>query len=133
MLSRCAAGFVVTLLFPLSLAAQSAPVTGDHSTPLRALAGDGTLGITNAVLTNNDEVRVLRVVVEPGGTRALHTHTDVRFHLFVPISGAMQLELDGGKSVEVQPWQPCFMEAGTQHGFHNSGSAPVEIMEIFVK
>jgi hypothetical protein len=25
------------------------------------------------------------------------------------------------------------MKAGTQHGFHNTGSSAVEIMEIFVK
>jgi mannose-6-phosphate isomerase-like protein (cupin superfamily) len=135
MLRRCAATFALALVFvfPAALGAQTARVTGDHSTPLRGLGGDGNQGISNAVLRDQDEVRVLRVVVEPGGTRAMHAHNDVRFHLFVPVSGAMQLNLEGGRSVEVPPWQPYFMAAGTQHGFHNDGSEPVEIMEIFVK
>jgi mannose-6-phosphate isomerase-like protein (cupin superfamily) len=45
----------------------------------------------------------------------------------------MVVDLDGGQSVDVPAWQPYYMKAGTQHGFHNSGTAPVEIMEIFVK
>ena len=116
-----------------SSAAQTTIVTGDRTTPLRALAGAGNTGISNAVLRDQAEVRVLRVVVEPGGTRAMHAHDDVTFHLFVPVTGAMTLTLDGVPSAEVPAWQPYFMKAGTRHGFHNAGSAAVEIMEIFVK
>ena len=76
---------------------------------------------------------MIRVVVEPGGKRAMHAHTDVKFHMFVPISAAMVVDLDGGQTVDVPAWQPYYMKAGTQHGFHNTGASPVEIMEIFVK
>jgi quercetin dioxygenase-like cupin family protein len=114
-------------------AAQTTIVTGDHSTPLRQLTGAGNVGISNAVLRDQPEVRALRVVVEPGGTRALHSHDDVKFHLFVPITGAMTLNLDGAPSVVVPAWQPYYMKSGTRHGFQNTSSSPVEIMEIFVK
>jgi quercetin dioxygenase-like cupin family protein len=117
----------------VALAAQTTIVTGDRSTPLRPLTSDGNVGISNAVLRDQEEVRAVRVVVEPGGTRAMHTHQDIKFHLFVPITGPMRLDLDGGKSAEVPPWQPYYMTAGTLHGFHNSGSSAVEIMEIFVR
>lgn len=120
-------------LLPLALAAQTAPVIGDHSTPLRALAGEGNVGISNATLRDQAEVRALRVVVEPGGVRAVHAHADVKFHLFVPISGPMTLEVDGAGPVEVQPWHPYYMQGGTQHGFRNRGPTPVEIMEIFIR
>ena len=117
----------------VALAAQTTIVTGDRSTPLRPLTGDGNVGISNAVLRDQAEVRAVRVVVEPGGTRAMHTHENIKFHLFVPITGPMTLDLDGGKSVEVPPWQPYYMTAGTRHGFHNRGSSAVDIMEVFIR
>ena len=116
-----------------ALAAQTPIVTGDRSTPLRALAGAGNVGISNAVLRDQPEVRAVRVVVEPGGTRVMHAHNDVKFHLFVPITGAMTLDLEGGQSVNVPPWQPYYMKVGTRHGFRNSGASAVDIMEIFIK
>ncbi len=115
-----------------ALAAQTAPVIGDRSSPLRSLGGEGNVGISNAVLRDQPEVRALRVVVEPGGTRVIHAHAAVQFHLFVPISGPMEVNLDGGQSVEVRPWHPYFLQGGTRHGFHNSGSTAVEVMEIFI-
>lgn len=114
-------------------AAQTPIVTGDRSTPLRPVTGDGNVGISNAVLRDQGEVRALRVVVEPGGTRAMHAHDDVKFHLFVPITGTMTLSLEGGTPVVVPAWQPYYMKAGTRHGFQNNGSSAVEIMEVFVK
>jgi quercetin dioxygenase-like cupin family protein len=114
-------------------AAQTTIVTGDHSTPLRPVAGAGNVGISNAVMRDQPEVRAVRVVVEPGGTRAMHAHTDVKFHLFVPITAAMTLNLDGEPSVIVPAWQPYFMKAGTRHGFHNTGTSSVEIMEVFIR
>jgi quercetin dioxygenase-like cupin family protein len=118
-------------MLSVALVAQTPPVTGDRTSPLRPLGGDN-VGISNSVLRQQPEVRALRVVVEPGGTRVMHEHAAVQFHLFVPISGPMELALDGGESVDVQPWHPYFLEGGTQHGFHNGTSTAVEIMEIFI-
>ena len=115
------------------LAAQTTNVVGDRSTPLRAVTGPGNVGVSNAVLRDQPEVRAVRVVVEAGGTRSLHAHNDVRFHLFVPITGAMTVDLEGGRQMDVLAWQPYYMKAGTQHGFHNPGASPVDIMEIFIK
>ena len=128
-----ALSFVVASLSLGVLAAQTSSALGDRSTPLRPLAGQGNVGVSNAVLRDQAEVRVLRVMVDAGGKRAMHSHSDVKFHLFVPISGPMVVDLDGGQTVDVPAWQPYFMKAGTQHGFHNTGTAGVEIMEIFVK
>lgn len=114
-------------------AAQPTVVTGDRSTPLRPLTGAGNVGISNAVLREQPELRALRVVVDAGGTRVMHSHDNVDFHLFVPITGAMTLNLEDAESVEVLPWQPYYLDAGTRHGFHNASSTPVDIMEIFVR
>jgi mannose-6-phosphate isomerase-like protein (cupin superfamily) len=121
----------------VALAAQTAvptaPTLGDRTTPLRALTGEGNVAISNAVLRDQSDIRIIRVVVEAGGKRAMHAHNDVKFHLFVPVSGPMVVDLDGGQTASVPAWQPYYMKAGTQHGFHNTGSSAVEIMEIFVK
>lgn len=130
MLMCCAALVAQT---PVVTGAQPSLVTGDHDTPLRAVNGAGNVGVSNAVLRSQPEVRALRVVVEPGGKRVMHAHSDVKFHLFIPISGSMQLDLEGAPSVAVAPWHPYYMSAGTRHGFHNAGSSQVEIMEVFVR
>ncbi len=114
------------------LVAQTPPVLGDRTSPLRELGGEGNSGISNAVLREQSEVRALRLVIQPGGTRAMHSHDDVRFHLFVPITRVMTLELEG-ESVEVQPWHPYFLAGGTRHGFHNGGPVAGEVMEIFIR
>jgi mannose-6-phosphate isomerase-like protein (cupin superfamily) len=119
-------------ILPAAGAAQDV-VTGDRTSPLRPLAGEGNVGISNAVLRDQPDVRALRVVVDPGGVRAVHAHADVRFHLFVPITGPMSLDLEGASPIVVQPWHPYYMAAGTRHGFRNPGTSPVEIMEIFVR
>jgi quercetin dioxygenase-like cupin family protein len=114
-------------------AGQTPVVVGDRTTPLRPVSGSGNVGISNAVLRDQPEVRALRVVVEPGGRRVMHAHDDVRFHLFVPITGPLTLDIEGAPSVTVPPWQPYYMKAGTKHGFQNGGSSPVEVMEVFVR
>ncbi len=131
MLKYAMSGFVLGMLTAV-LVAQEPPIVGDRSSPLRELGGDN-VGISNAVLREQPEIRVLRVVVEPGGTRVIHSHDDVDFHLFAPISGTMRLDLEGEPSMDIQPWHPWFLDAGTRHGFRNVGDAPVEIMEIFVR
>jgi mannose-6-phosphate isomerase-like protein (cupin superfamily) len=128
----CACVVLAMLTVPAAVA-QIKLVTGDRTTPLQPLAGEGNVGVSNATLRNQDEVRVLRVMVEPGGRRVMHSHDDVQYHLFVPISAPMQLELGTGEVAEVSPWHPYFMRRGTQHSFHNPGADPVEIIEIFVR
>jgi len=127
------AALLLGLALGPTLASAQEIALGDHSTPLRPLAGEGNVGISNATLRDQPEVRVLRVVVEPGGVRAVHAHADVKFHMFAPISGSMMLEIEGTAPLQVQPWHPYYMAGGTQHGFRNPGSTPVEIMEIFVR
>ena len=129
---RYAVSAVALAMLSLALVAQTPPIIGDRSSPLRPLGGDN-VGISNAVLRDQPEVRALRLLVEPGGTRTIHAHSNVQFHLFVPISGPMELNLDGGQTVDVQPWHPYCLEEGTRHGFHNSSSTAVEVMEIFIR
>jgi len=129
----CSAALVTRAQAPAATTNPQQAVTGDRDTPLRPLAGADNAGVSNAVLRDQSDVRAIRVVVDAGGTRAVHAHTDVKFHLFIPITGAMQVTLEGAPGVAVSPWHPYYMKTGTRHGFQNPGPAPVEIMEIFVK
>jgi hypothetical protein len=85
-MSRPAAGlaFLVGLLSLASVVGQT-PASG--SPVLRPIAAGGGRGVSNASLIDQAEVRVLRVDIEPGGVRNRHTHGDVRFHLFIPLTG----------------------------------------------
>jgi hypothetical protein len=33
----------------------------------------------------------------------------------------------------VAPWHPYYMKMGTKHAYRNTGTAAVEILEVFVK
>ena len=79
------------------------------------------------------EVRVTRVELQPGAVRSTHAHNDVRFHLFIPVSGKIELTIGSAKPIEATPGQAYFMEKGTMHGFRNIGSTPGMVMEVFVK
>jgi len=79
------------------------------------------------------EVRVLHVDVAPYAVRSVHTHDDVKFHLFIPVSGNLELTIGSAKPVEAPPGQVFFMEKGTPHGFRNTGATPAVVMEVFVK
>ena len=96
-------------------------------------AQKGNAGVNPVRLMDRPEVRVSRVEVQPGAVRAVHTHEDVRFHLWIPISGQLELTVGSEKPVSAGSGQAFFMEKGTPHGFRNIGSTKAEVMEVFVK
>jgi quercetin dioxygenase-like cupin family protein len=100
--------------------------------PARAQNGPNP-GVTPVRQMDRPEVRVTRVELAPGAVRSVHQHDDVRFHLFIPISGKIELTIGSAKPVEAVPGQAYFMEKGTPHGFRNLGSSPAAVMEVFVK
>ena len=59
---RYAVSAVGLALLSVALVAQTPPVIGDRSSPLRPLGGEN-VGISNAVLRDQPEVRALRLVV----------------------------------------------------------------------
>jgi quercetin dioxygenase-like cupin family protein len=79
------------------------------------------------------EVRVTRVELQPGAVRSTHAHNEVRFHLFIPVTGKIELTVGSAKPVEVTPGQAYFMGKGTMHGFRNIGASPAMVIEGFVK
>ena len=45
----------------------------------------------------------------------------------------MQFETESEKPAQMAAWQAQFVKGGTKHGFKNTGTSTVTIVEIFVK
>jgi quercetin dioxygenase-like cupin family protein len=106
---------------------------GQASAQTPAAVNSPNPGVTPVRQIDRAEVRVTRVELQPGAVRSVHTHDDVRFHLFIPVTGKLELTIGSAKPVETTPGQAYFMEKGTPHGFRNIGSSPAMVMEVFVK
>jgi len=93
----------------------------------------GDPGVARATLIDNAQVRILRVEIQPGGVRRIHTHDDVRFHLFLPMSGTIEITIGSAKPVGGTVGQAFYIEKSTPHGFRNPGTSPAMALEVFVK
>jgi quercetin dioxygenase-like cupin family protein len=124
--------FIVCLLWISSVVAQS-PGAKSGQLVLNPIAATSGTGVSNAALLDRPEVRVLRVDVQPGGVRNIHTHDDTLFHLFIPVSGGAQFEVEPDKPVDLATWQAQFVKGGTRHGFKNTGTSTATVIEVFVK
>lgn len=122
--------FLISLLWMSSVVAQS---PGAKPLVLNPIAATSGTGVSNAALLDRPEVRVLRVDVQPGGIRNIHTHDDTLFHLFIPVSGGAQFELEPDKPVDLATWQAQFIKGGVKHGFKNTGTSTATVIEVFVK
>jgi quercetin dioxygenase-like cupin family protein len=120
---------VPTLLLALALVLLSVP----HSGAQAPATASPDPGITPVRQFERDEVRVTRVELAAHAVRSVHTHDDVSFHLFIPITGRLELTAGSDKPVEVDPGQAFFMKKSTPHGFRNLGDSPAMVMEVFVK
>ncbi len=89
-------------------------------------------GVARAVLLDKPQVRVLRVEIQAGATRKMHTHDDVRFHLFLPITGSIEFTKGTEKTAAV-PGQVFYMDKGTPHGFRNTGTSVAMAFEVFIR
>jgi quercetin dioxygenase-like cupin family protein len=90
-------------------------------------------GYTPVRLWERPDVRATRVEIKAGATRAVHQHDDVKFHLFIPLTGKLQLTVGSDKPVDAPVGEAFYIKGGTPHGFRNLGSTQATVMEIFVK
>ncbi len=89
-------------------------------------------GVARAPLLDLADVRVIRVELQPGATRSMHKHDDVRAHLFLPIAGSLEITIGSQKSA-ANPGQAFRMDKGTMHGFRNTGTTVGMAFEVFLK
>jgi quercetin dioxygenase-like cupin family protein len=129
---RCVSA-ILFLVLGLWIASAEAQTPGTGALKLNPIAATSGHGVRNAALLDQPEVRILRVDVEPGGVRNVHTHDDVRFHLFIPVSGTYEVEVEPDAPAQLGAWQPRSIKGGTRHGFKNIGATTGTIVEVFVK
>ena len=124
--------FLVFVVWMSSVVAQS-PGAKPGELVLKPIAASSGTGVSNVPLLDRPEVRVLRVDVAPGGVRYVHTHDDTQFHLFIPVTGGAQFEVEPNKPIDITTWQAQFVKGGTRHGFKNTGTSTTTVIEVFVK
>ncbi len=118
---------------------QTAPATQTTpATPARGggqgvgSQGDPDPGVHFLVVVDNPHVRVLQVTLQPGAVRRPHVHNDVTFHMLVPVTGSLELTVEG-QQIQTVPGQAYYMVKGQQHGFTNKTAAAVQVIELFIK
>jgi quercetin dioxygenase-like cupin family protein len=94
--------------------------------------GDPDPGVHFLIVVDNPNVRVLQVTLQPGAVRRPHVHNDVTFHMMVPVTGGLDLTVDG-QTISAVPGQAYYMVKGQPHGFTNKSAAPVQVIELFIK
>src|SRR5579864_4465645 len=127
---RYASGMaVIAGLLCLPASAQT-PAKGKDEDKVAARAAQGYAPVT---LWDRPDVRAIRVELKPMANRAIHQHDDVKFHLFIPVTGKLQITIGSDKPVDAPAGQAFYIKGGTPHGFRNLGSTPGTAIEIFVK
>jgi len=100
--------------------------------PAQTKKGPGG-GVTPNPLIDRPEIRVIRTELLAGAVRAVHTHDDVKFHLFLPITPGIELTVGSDKPVMAEPGQAYLIMKSTPHGFRNTTGTMGMVYEVFVK
>ena len=85
------------------------------------------------VVMDRPAFRVLRDYAEPGATRRMHAHADATYHVFVLVTGELQLTVEGESPVTVTPGEALHLKGGARHTFTNTGKVAATIVEVFGK
>ena len=95
--------------------------------------GNPDPGVNFLNVVENPHVRVLQVTLQPGAVRRPHVHNDVTFHMLVPVTGSLELTVEKDPVITTVPGQAYYMVKGQTHSFTNKSSAPVQVIELFIK
>jgi quercetin dioxygenase-like cupin family protein len=129
--NRCLIGLfaLAALLTVLAPAAWAQAVGGAEEA--RPVAGDP--GISSMVVFNQPEFSVLRDYAEPGATRRMHSHDNVKWIVFTLVTGKLVLTFEGEAPIEVAPGQVIHFKGTTRHTFTNVANVTATIVEVFGK
>lgn len=121
-------------LFGCTLALWAAPAWAQAvASPEKARPVAGDPGISSSTIIEQPQFRVLRDYAEPGAVRRMHNHADATFHVFVLITGQLQVTVQGEPMVEVRPGEALTLKGGAMHTFVNTGKVAATIVEVFGK
>lgn len=118
---------------PVGVACSMLALVAAAQAPPTLAPGEADPGVRPTRLLDRAEVRVSRVELQAGAVRRVHTHDDVAFHLWIPVSGALEVTIGTERPAAAAPGRAFFMKRGTSHGFRNTGTTPAAVLEVFVK
>jgi quercetin dioxygenase-like cupin family protein len=121
-----ALGALLTVLAP---AAWAQAVGGAEQA--RPVAGDP--GISSMVVMDQPEFSVLRDYAEPGATRRMHSHDNVKWIVFTLVTGRLVLTFEGDAPIEVEPGQVLHFKGTAKHTFKNIATVTATVVEVFGK
>ena len=120
---------VAALLTVLAPAGWAQAVGGAEKA--RPVAGDP--GISSMVVMDQPEFSVLRDYAEPGATRRMHSHDNVKWIVFTLVTGRLVLTFEGEAPIEVEPGQVLHFKGTAKHTFKNIANVTATIVEVFGK
>jgi quercetin dioxygenase-like cupin family protein len=97
----------------------------------RPVAGDP--GISSMVVMDQPEFSVLRDYAEPGATRRMHSHDNVKWIVFTLVTGRLVLTFEGGAPIEVEQGQVLHFKGTAKHTFKNIANVTATVVEVFGK
>ncbi len=120
---------LVALLTVLAPAGWAQAVGGAEKA--RPVAGDP--GLSSMVVMDQPEFSVLRDYAEPGATRRMHSHDNVKWIVFTLVTGKLVLTFEGEAPIEVEPGQVLHFKGTAKHTFKNIANVTATIVEVFGK
>jgi len=129
--NRSSVGLLVlaALLTGLATAARAQAVGGAEKA--RPVAGDP--GVSSMVVMDQPEFSVLRDYAEPGATRRMHSHDNVKWIVFTLVTGKLALTFEGEAPIELEPGQVIHFKGTAKHTFKNVAGVTATIVEVFGK
>ena len=121
---------VAVVVLSASLIRAQAPAPAQSGTPATREVDPGVFNTSPVI--DRAELRAGSLEIKPGGTRRVHQHDDVQFHLFIPLTGAVQLNM-GADTINATPGHVYFINKGTPHGFKNATGSTATAVEVFIK
>ena len=126
-----------SLLVVLGVVMAAAPARAQTAPSAQSAASPATREVDPGVFNTSPiidraELRAGRLEIRPGGARRVHQHDDVLFHLFIVLTGSVQLNM-GSQTIDAVAGQVHFIPRGTAHGFKNASSAVATAVEVFIK
>jgi quercetin dioxygenase-like cupin family protein len=97
----------------------------------RPVAGDP--GVSSMVVMDQPEFSVLRDYAEPGATRRMHSHDNVKWIVFTLVTGKLVLTFEGEAPIEVEPGQVLHFKGTAKHTFKNIANVTATVVEVFGK
>ena len=117
-------------LFTLLASAAWAQAVGGAE-KARPVAGDP--GLSSMVVMDQPEFSVLRDYAEPGATRRMHSHDNVKWIVFTLVTGKLVLTFEGEAPIDVEPGQVLHFKGTRRHTFKNVANVTATIVEVFGK